>query len=237
MTHRFPVLCLILMLVGSGLAVGQGGDPEKLVRGMEKKLAQAKTLRVSFEAEHLGGGKGDFGVFKGTLTVAQGNKVHLDGAFWNDGKATDRWKIVSDGTNLKSEGLSKVSKPASKKLTDDYRSSLTHGGFLMVAFYVSPVKPKEMWATFKASDFKFERQENIGKRKTNVVSCKLTLTDKADFAGRELSETLWLDAETNLPLKRRVTMWFLDGKRNTFTESYSTFDLAPKVEAKLFELP
>jgi len=43
-------MCLIVMLVfGSGRAVGQGGDPEKLVGGMEKKLAKAKTLTDSAE--------------------------------------------------------------------------------------------------------------------------------------------------------------------------------------------
>jgi hypothetical protein len=237
MALRFSVYCsLVILVFGLCRAVDQAGDPEKLVAEMEKKLTEAKTLRVAFEAEHSAEGKGDFGLFKGILTVAEGNKVHLDGAFWNDGKATDRWKVVSDGTNLKSEGVYKVNKPASKKLTHDYRSCLSHGGFLMVAFYLSSVKPKEIWPTFKASDCKLERQENIGKRKANVVSCKLTPTVKADFAGKVFAETLWLDAETSLPLRRSVTV-SRDGKISTFTESYSTFDLNPKVEAKLFELP
>lgn len=235
MTVRLAMLCFLVVLA-PGRVAGQETDPEKLVRGMEEKLVGAKTLQVAFEAEHLADGKGDFGLFKGTLSVAAGNKAHLDGAFWNDGKATDSWKIVSDGINLKSQGVSKVSKPASKTLTNDYRSSLTHGGFLMVAFYVSSVKPKEIWPIFRASDFKLERQENVGKRKAKVVVCKLTPTQKADFAGRDFTETLWLDVETNLPLKRAVTM-AMAGKKSTFTENYTNFDLAPKIEAKLFELP
>jgi outer membrane lipoprotein-sorting protein len=239
MMRRFPVLCFLAMLVlGSGRVGGQEGDPEKVVSRMEKQLAEAKTLQVTFEAEHTAGGKGDFGLFKGTLTVSEGNKVHLDGVFWNDGKPTDPWKVISDGTNLKSQGVYKASKPTPKRLADDYRSSLTHGGYLLVAFYLSSTAPKEAWPIFRASDVKLERKEEVGKRKAIVVVCKLTPTERAAFPGKDrvFSETLWIDVDTQLPMKRVVT-YSMGGKKSTFTESYSTFDLAPKIEAKLFELP
>jgi hypothetical protein len=236
MMLRFPVVCFVVMLIlGSGRAAGQESDPKKLISAMERKLAEAKTLQVAFEAEHTAGGKGDFGLFKGTSTVAEGNKAHLDGAFLNDGKPTDPWKMVSDGTNLKSQGVYKAIKPASKKLSEEYRSSLTHGGYLMVAFYLSSTAPKEFWPIFRASDYKLERQEEVGKRKANVLACKLTPTEKAKYQGT-FSETLWLDVETQLPLKRVVTH-AVDGKKSIFTESYNTFNLAPKLEAKVFELP
>lgn len=239
MMLRFALFCVLALLVfGSGPVAGQEGDAEKLVGAMEKKLAAAKNFQVSSEAEHTAGGKGDFGLFKGTLTVAEGNKAHLDGAFWNDGKPTDPVKLVSDGTNLKSQGVFKFNKPASKKLADEYRSSLTHGGYLMVAFYLSSTAPKESWPIFRASDIKITRKEDVGKRKANVVLCKLAPTEKADFLGQApaFSEVLWLDVETSLPLKRVVT-YSVDGKKRTFTESYDNLNLAPKIEAKLFALP
>jgi len=56
-----------------------------------------------------------------------------------------------------------------------------------------------------------------------------------ESAKLSLSEKLWLDVETNLPLKRVFT-----GKLNkefTYRENYSEFSLNPKVDAKLFDLP
>ncbi len=210
-------------------------DAEKQVRTMEKKLATAKTLQVSFEAkvEGLAG----FGTLKGTLTVAEDNKIHLDGAFWNDGKKTDTWRIISDGAGMKTEGLRlDAARPASKKLTDNYRRSLTHGGYLMAGLYIAAVDPED-WPIFRASEPKLERKETIGKREVLVIVCKLTPMEKDEKTKDSTwSETLWLDAETNLPVKR-IVVYTVAGKKATFTESYTTFTLDPKIEPKMFELP
>jgi len=91
-------------------------------------------------------------------------------------------------------------------------------------------------ATFKASAFKLGKKEKIGKRDTQVIEYKLTLENTPKEAAKlALSEQLWLDVETNLPLKRVLT-GKLD-KEFTYTEIYSEFTLNPKVDAKLFELP
>jgi hypothetical protein len=209
-------------------------DAEKQILGMEKKLGAAKTLQVSFEADVEG--LVGFGTLKGTLTVAAGNKIHLDGAFWNDDKKTDNWKIVSDGAHMKREGLRlDATKPASKKLTENYRSSLTHGGYHMQLF-VSSEGPQESWPIFRASEFKLEGKEKVGKRQAHVIVCKLTPLEKNDTDKRTWSESLWIDVETNLPLKRIVACTF-EGKKATFTESYTTFSVDPKIDAMLFELP
>jgi len=202
---------------------------------MEEKLAAAKIVQVSLEAKVEG--VPDFGIFKGTLTVAEGNKIHLDGAFWNEGEHDD-WKTVSDGKRLKSQRLHlNQVKPASKTLTENYRSSLTHGGYLMAGFYLASEDPKESWPIFRASESKLERKETIGKRETYVIVCKLTPTEKVESdIDKTWSETLWLDAETNLPLKRIVVYTF-GGKKATFTEYYNTFTLDPKSDAKMFEVP
>ena len=77
-------------------------DPEKRIRDMEKKLEAAKTLQVTFEARAEG--LRESGTFKGTLTVAEGNKIHLDGTVEMDGKKVN-WKKVSDGKRTSEEGL------------------------------------------------------------------------------------------------------------------------------------
>ena len=201
---------------------------------MEEKLAATKIVQVSFEAKVEG--MPAFGILKGTLTVAEGNKINLDGAFWNE-KEHDDWKIVSDGKRLKYQGLhlDQVN-PASKKLTEYYRSSLKHGGYLMAGLYLAAVDPED-WPIFRASEPKLERKETIGKREVLVIVCKLTPVEKDEKTKDSTwSETLWLDAETNLPVKR-IVVYTVAGKKATFTESYTTFTLDPKIDARMFELP
>jgi len=216
-------------------------DAEKHIVAMEKKLAGAKSLRVSFEAKVEG--LPSFGNLKATLALAEGNKLHLDGAFVNEDE-TNKWKLVSNGMRIKAQGSivkgvragEGFGKAPSDKLTDNYRSCLAHGGYLMVGFYISSVKPKEIWPVFRASDFKSKGKEKIGKREAHVVVCKLTPMQKVEKDRVRWSETVWLDAQTNLPLKRVVTYTF-DGKKATFTETYKEFAVDPKLDPDIFVLP
>jgi hypothetical protein len=118
---RFVLAMLLLPAL-----VRADDDAERQIRAMEKKLEAAKTLQVAFEARAEG--LRESGTFKGTLTVAEGNKMHLEGSIEMAGK-TVNWKKISDGTKTTEEGLDRGSHATSKTLTEDYRRSLTHGGF------------------------------------------------------------------------------------------------------------
>jgi outer membrane lipoprotein-sorting protein len=225
---RFILAALLLPAL-----VQNGGDAEKPIRTMEKKLGAAKTLRVSFEAKVEG--LPESGTFKGTLTVAESNKMHLEGTVEMEGKRVN-WKVVSDGARTKEQGLESGTRPTSKKLTENYRSSLTHGGYIMGIYMSTESEGRESWPIFRASEFKLEKKEKIGKRQAQVIVCKLTPLEKLGKKDLTFSETLWLDVETNLPLKRIFT-GTVEGKKITFTETYGTFTLDPKIDAKLFELP
>jgi len=56
--------------------------------------------------------------------------------------------------------------------------------------------------------------------------------------GPKFSETIWLDVETNLPL-RRIFSGKVEKEKIQFkiTETYANITIDPKIEAKLFELP
>jgi hypothetical protein len=225
---RFSLAMLLLPAI-----VRAEDDAEKRIRVMEKKLESAKTLQVAFESRAEG--LRESGTFKGTLTVTERNKMHLEGSIEMAGKKAD-WKKVSDGTKTIVEGMDGGLRATSKTLTEDHRRSLTHGGFIMGVYLHAAADEKEFWPDFRASDFELGKPDNVGTRRAQIVACKLTHVargkKKVDIT---FSETLWLDPETNLPLKRVFT-GNPDGKKITFTETYESFALDPKIDAKLFEL-
>jgi len=210
-------------------------DAEKRIRAMEKKLASAKSIQVTFESRAEG--LRESGTFKATLIVTEGNKMHLDGSIEINGKKVD-WKKVSDGIKTAEEGLDRGTRSTSKNLTEDYRRSLTHGGFIMGIYLSSSGGDgDETWPTFRVSDFELGKPDNVGTRRAQIVACKLTPVPKGEKkVDISFSESVWLDMETNLPLKREFSGDF-GGKKIKFTETYEKFVLDPKIDAKLFELP
>jgi hypothetical protein len=58
------------------------------------------------------------------------------------------------------------------------------------------------------------------------------------FDGRDKAKvTVWLDAKTKLPLKRKFEALEEKDKGQYFVETYSEFVLNPTLDAKKFELP
>ena len=93
----------------------------------------------------------------------------------------------------------------------------------------------ESWLVFRASDFELGKEDNVGTRRAQVITCKLIPKGLGEKKEVSFTETLWLDLETNLPLKRVFSGDF-GGKKIKFTETYDKFVLDPKVDAKVFEL-
>jgi outer membrane lipoprotein-sorting protein len=84
----------------------------------------------------------------------------------------------------------------------------------------------------QVSEVKGGKEEKVGDRKALVLTYKLTIRNEpVAFAG-----TVWLDVQTNLPLKRTLSAE-VGGERFTLTETYSDFRLNPKLDARTFELP
>jgi len=79
-------------------------------------------------------------------------------------------------------------------------------------------------------DFKEAAPEKVGGREAKVVTCNAVLL------GDTCQVTLWIDAETMLPLKRLIVYEGNRGKPGRITE-ICTFNLNPKVDAGAFALP
>jgi hypothetical protein len=80
-------------------------------------------------------------------------------------------------------------------------------------------------------DFKAGAAEKVGKRQAKVLRYRFGKGGKGDA-----EITLWIDAESGLPLKRVffLPMGVFEGR---ITETYTAFNLNPKIEGKTFELP
>jgi outer membrane lipoprotein-sorting protein len=233
-------LTALLILLPLFPAPGQeSSEAEKLFRKMEKKLSEAKSLRVVLEgtAEGIEDLRGAL-KYKGTMILAQGNKARFEMEMEIDGK-THRTTFVSDGAKMIGDIAEKGKRPRDtpKEFFEVTVGFFKHGG--PVAGYVfssSGPEGKQSFAKFKPSAFKLGQKEKVGQRQAQVVEYKLTLENGSKEAEKlSLSEKLWLDAETNLPLKRIFTGKLK--KEFTYTENYSEFTVNPKLDAKLFELP
>jgi RNA polymerase sigma factor (sigma-70 family) len=217
----------------------QRGEAEKLFRKMDKQLSEAKTLRIAAEGsaegiEDLRGGL----KYKGTVFLAQGNKARFEMEGEIEGKK-QKMVLVSDGTRMVNdiEEFGKRPRDTPKDLFEVTVGFFKHGG--PVAGYVLASAGPDGNATYAKltpSAFKLGQKEKVGRRQAQVIEYLLSLED-APKGGEKvtLSETLWLDTETNLPLRRVFT-----GKLEvefTYTEQYSEFAVNPKLDDKLFELP
>src|SRR5262245_36378218 len=223
-------------------ALGQDGkEAEKLFRTFEKKLAAAKTVRIALEGSVVGI-EDVPGVlkYKGTFVFAEGNKARFEMQVEMQGKKQAE-KVISDGAKMIEEDPADGGKSGPndvpKKFFEETLGFFKHGGPVAGHVFTSESSDGIRYvATFTASAFKLGDKEKIGKRDAQMIEYKLALKDAPKEAAKlSFSEKLWLDVETNLPLKRVLTGKLK--KEFTYTESYSEFTLNPKVDAKLFELP
>jgi outer membrane lipoprotein-sorting protein len=85
-------------------------------------------------------------------------------------------------------------------------------------------------ALLSVSDFKAGEPGKVGGKEAKLVR----FTATPGMNGKQAaSASLWLDAKTNLPLKHVIT----PGKEREIVTTYTTFEIAPKVDPKDFELP
>jgi hypothetical protein len=125
--------------------------------------------------------------------------------------------------------------PTPKNFHDLVAKMVSRAGLMGVFMTVrgqgpgQPSKEIDPETFIRVSDFKAGPAEKVGGRDAKVVSFTAKIADKDNA-----KVTLWLDAQTSLPLKRLI----VPEKDNVrITETYTEFSLDPKVEARTFELP
>jgi outer membrane lipoprotein-sorting protein len=213
-------------------------EAEQLFRRMEAKLVAAKTVECQAEVKM----KAEKEVaLKGTLLLAEGNKLRLE-VVEEEGGKTEKGTLVSDGTTMAAVGDLPTKRPADTAppwLAGSTRAALVRASLTVPTdFFVrrSAAKSLEfLWVngTFRLSDFKLGKKETVGDREAQVVEYKLVLVG---LYSRPIAVQLWIDTKTGLPLQRVLTAGTGD-RQMTITESYPKLTLDEKIDPKQFELP
>jgi outer membrane lipoprotein-sorting protein len=216
------------LLIILSVVAEPNNEAERLFRQMQQALSQARTLDCVFEVKAEVGNGNDF---RGRLLLAEGNRMHLQMEGQRKGALT-KMAVISDGTKLVAEtgGARKELPNVPKSLNQEIVTVMTQAGGRMLARGVivpeapegQEAKGKRFADRLRASGFKLGRKEKLNERDAQVIEYKLQLEGEDDSP----AAALWLDTQTNLPIKRTFT----DTKSGklVYTETYPKITLGRK---------
>jgi outer membrane lipoprotein-sorting protein len=202
-------------------------EAEKLFRATVEKIKAAQAVQVTFDCEAKGKdqGKDVEAKAKGSLLFTKDNKARLKMSTNESGKEVTI-EAISDGKHWKmAESPAKIASVEEEATRKDLHSLLstkwTEDGFFTIYYlFNGPGGPK-----CRLVDFEVGAAEKVGGRDAKVVTYHVYSFGPAGQV------TLWIDAETLLPLKRVIVF---EAARGT---EICDFNLSPKVDAGAFALP
>jgi outer membrane lipoprotein-sorting protein len=228
-------LTMLVVLCFIAPVSAQDNEAEKIYRAMEKKVRGAKSLQVVFDGIiEIPKGKVNF---NGTMSVAQGNKSRLEVNTELPGQ-TEKTLIITDGKSsyfkLNDNKARVDPKPKNVEQLDKALPGLqARLGLGAKVIFGGPEANTGMafdldkFAPVK--NFKLGAAEMVGKRNAQVVDYQV------DIQGKTTKMSLWIDVQTQLPLKRVLTAESL-GQTIRYTENYTSYHLDAKLDLKLFEI-
>ena len=220
----------VLLIALSFTFADDDAAAKKLFDSVEKKVASAKSLKVEFTADLKEAERG-FSI-KGKLLIAKGNKLNLT-ASMKDGDKENKLATISDGKDLAltQRGMTKTD-PVPEKYAQNIQKMMGRIGPALTMFTaVSSRSSKRKVRLFESSDYSLGKAEKIGKREAKVLLYKLTR------GTQQLQVKVWIDAKTNLPVKRVLRPLGEEAKRGGYIVETSTYTLNPKLDDKTFKLP
>lgn len=213
---------------------------EALLREMDAKITAAKTLRIEFELW----GEGDKPWVKGSLAIAERNRIRCELQFRNEPQPTA--VLVGDGKRRSIVSGDKAEiLPMPDWYTEVVKSWLGRGGTYLSLWKVeqfrarTPVGKKPGPGSGpKLSNVRLMPDEEVNGVKCRVVGYDLAgeKDDLPDAHGR-----VWIDPKTKLPVRRELDFGFgVPGARTKARPStavHTKFEIDPKLDDKLFEIP
>ena len=197
---------VILLPPAFTVAGGEGNEGEKLYRDLEKRVGQAKVVRVAFASKIMKDGK-EGGHFKGVVALGEGDKARVELKGEGEGKAFTL-EMTSDGKKLKVVATppgGEKEEPLPKHFGAMVRTGLSRVGPTAAWLIAHPKAEGEQGAdidkVLQISDFKLGANAKVEGREARVIDYKVTPTGRAD----PVMLKLWLDAKTRLPLKRELS--------------------------------
>lgn len=245
------ILAIALAMIAPALAPAQDDDAEKIYRDLEKRILAAKAHQVEMTYTF-----GKQNANKVEMVITQDNKFHMKttGPFQ---KPKSGYELISDGKDLKSIGArlsvmpsglpsietggkSKSEWPTPASFHEavsviDARAGLWYTVFVMPYLATGQFGKKldadGQGSKIKVYNFKLLADEKVGDQVAKVISYRFG----DGSAGRDNADVkLWIDARSQLPLKRAFVM---ESQGIVITETYQSFKLDPKLDEKKFEFP
>lgn len=212
----------------------------ELLTQMDAKIAAAKTLRIEFEIW----GEGDKPEMKGSLAIAERNRLRYELQF--RGEAQPPGVLVGDGKRLSFAFPDKAEiLPMPDWYTEAVKSWLGRGGTYLSMWKVSRYLSRTPAGKApgpdngpRLSNVRLLPDEEIKGVKCRVVGYDLAgeKDDLPDAHGR-----VWIDPKTRLPVQRELNFGFgfpgTGRKVRPTTAVHTKFEIDPKLDDRLFELP
>jgi outer membrane lipoprotein-sorting protein len=232
---RPSVVAVALLFPVSAVQAQDGVAAQKLYEATQQKLTKAKAHKVEFAADAQ---FDDPVTMKGTLILAVGNRLHLTFEAKRLKRAS-KGLWVSDGKTLviKEDRGGKPfdnAEPVPEKLFEDAAGLLVHGAAGLTLLRIADrLGPEKEGMALKASGFKLLGKEKVGDREALTIEYQLAIA-----GAKELVQCkVWLDPQTQLPLKRMVELHLAGKLEFRIVETYSRWELDPKLPDDTFTLP
>jgi outer membrane lipoprotein-sorting protein len=212
-------------------------DAEKLFRAMQAKINEANAIQAAFDVELKANGEVAKG--KGSLLFTKENEARFKMTVDEKGKEVTT-AGTSDGKRMKfaksPEAIAKAESDPTPKELHSLLATMVSGPGLWLTYegeYLNGAAAgffKFAVEGIRLVAFEAGAPEKVGGRDAKVVSYLL-----AGLPGvTAYHVTVWIDAQTWLPLKRTLVPVGFESGRITET---CEFTLNPKIDAKAFELP
>jgi len=213
---------------------GTKNEGEKLFSAMVEKLAKAKTLKCNVKMLCDFGDQVESKSFTGSLILGEGNRARQE--ITESNKAPPiRLLMVSDGTHysMQDDGMSQPTLGNTpKSFNQDILTWMARSGIFLPHWPLPDVEAADAKERFPVSAFKLGNKEKIGEIATQRLDYQLAVKGQDPT----FSVTVWLDAATGLPVKRKLFS-AVGREKVTVVESYSTLTLDEKMDSKKFDLP
>jgi hypothetical protein len=242
MRRRFPIVAAALLSAAASARAEPPGEAEALLREVDAKITAAKALRIEYEIT------GDAPGFpaRGSVVLADRNRFRCEVTF----KPTlGTWLAVGDGKRTvgSADGSappSYPSGPAPAWHNETLRRWLGRGGTamsaLMMAEYLRTAGGGEPGPAVgpATSNARLLPDEEIGGVKARVVEYDLTWKGVGPEGQppTSIKVRVWIDPKTKLPVRRAMD-WGKDAFGLALTAVHTKFEIDPKLDDRLFELP
>lgn len=208
-------------------------EAEALLRKMEDKLLEAKTLQVRIEGStRLPTGAA---TIKSSLLIGEATEVRMELEIKSP-KETLNFLAVSDGSKLHTSSSKRRSFPADSpvNLSNKVVHAFTRAGTIFCGRLLEAVEEGQDSAGPREvpdlCNFKMGKKDKIGGRDAQRIHFTLKGPDNP------VTVTLWIDVATTLPIKRELRG--MQGVVDVTTvETFTELKLDEKIDPAKFELP